>query len=80
MINSYSKMIKYSSIQGFANNIKQSSTSKPARICSCNSSKHAVCGSQSETKRVEKDNKFAVYVSAVDQLNHTVNASIHIVM
>ena len=68
-------MVKYSSIQGFANNIEQTSTSKPVRICLCNSSKHVVCGLQPVTKRIEKDKVF-VHVAAVDQLNHTVNGTI----
>ena len=58
-------MIKYSSIQGFANNIKQTSSSKPVKIYLCNSSKHVECGSQ--------DKMFAIQVAVVDQLNHTIN-------
>ena len=72
-----SKIVKYSSYQGFANDIEQSSTSKPVRICLCNSSKHVVCGSQPITMRVEKDKAFAMHIAAVDQLNHTVNGTIH---
>ncbi len=70
-------MVKYSSIQGFANNIEQSSTSKPVRICLCNSTNQVVCGSQPVPRRVEKDEVFAIHVAAVDQLNHTVNATVH---
>ena len=76
-VNSYSKMVKYSSIPGFANTIEQSSTSKPVRICLCNSSMNVVCGSQPVTMRVKKDNVFAVHVAAVDHLNHTVNATVN---
>ena len=72
-----SKIVKYSSYQGFANNIEQSSTSKPVRICLCNSSRHVICGSQPVTRRVEKDKAFAMHIAAVDQLNHTVNGTIH---
>ena len=78
-VNSYSKnlMVKYSSIQGFANNIEQTSTSKPVRVCLCNSSNHVVCGLQPITMRVKKDKVFAMHVAAVDQLNHMVNGTIH---
>ena len=76
-VNSYSNLIKYSSIQGFADDIEHSSTSKPVRICLCNSTKHVVCGSQPVTNRVKKDEEFTIHVAAVDQMNHTVNATIH---
>ena len=76
-VNSYRKIVKYSSIPGFANNIEQTSTSKPVRVCLCNSSNHVVCGLQPATMRVKKDKVFAMHIAAVDQLNHTVNGTIH---
>ena len=76
-VNSYTKMVEYSSIQGFAKSIEKTSSSKPVRICLCNSAKQVKCGSRPITFRVKKDKTFNVYVAAVDQMNHTVNATIH---
>jgi predicted outer membrane repeat protein len=76
-VNSYSyKSVTYSSIHGFSNNIEQSSTSKPVRICLCNSTNQVVCNSQPVTSRIMKDEPFTIYAAAVDQLNHTVNATV----
>ena len=76
-VNSYGRMVNYSSIQGFADDIEQSSTSKPVRICLCNLTKHVVCDLQPVAEKIEKDKVFAIHIAAVDQLNHLVNGTIH---
>ena len=51
-------------------------SSQPVRVCFCNSEQEPDCSYQPPTIRVEKGKAFNVSLVAVDQVHHTINASI----
>ena len=51
-------------------------SSQPVRVCFCNSEQEPDCSYQPPTIRVEKGKTFYMSLVAVDQVNHTINASI----
>ena len=76
-VNNFDTNIKYSNIQGFADYILNSTSSKPVRLCLCDSMERAECGLEPTSIPAEKDKKFMLKVVAVDHVNHTVNATIY---
>ena len=75
-VSSY-RILRYSTVQGYVRSIEQNSSSKPVRVCLCIATKQVECGFQPTTITIKKDEKFAMHIAAVDQMNHTVKAMIH---
>ena len=75
-VNNFDKSIKYSTLQGFADSILNSTSSKPVRVCLCDSKQRADCGLEPTPITVKKDKKFILKIAAVDQVNCTVNATV----
>ena len=75
--------IHYSGITYFgniSNTELDSISSRPVRVCFCNSEHKPDCSYQPPTIRVQKGKEFNVSLVAVDQVNHTVNADISSVL
>ena len=76
-VNIFGKRVRYSSISGYANKISNTSTSKPVRICKCNSKDDTDCDAEHNAIKVYKGEKFSLYIAAIDHLRHMVNATVH---
>ena len=70
---------KYSNVAGFAEGIVNDTSSHPVKVCSCsaNGNRNGTCTSEESKKTVKKGETFSLYVVAIDQMNHTTNATIH---
>ena len=76
IINAFGKSFKYSSLQGFAKSIVNSTTSKAVRLCPCSLQGKVQCGSITSLNKIMKNERFVLSVAAVDHVNHTMNATI----
>ena len=63
-------------LQNISNTYIHSISSRPVRVCFCNSEHEPDCSYQLSTITVKKGETFNVPVVAVDQVNNTVNANI----
>ena len=70
---------KYSNVPGFADNILNETSSHPVKVCLCspNRTRDEICINDKIEKYVNKGETFSLYVVAIDQMNHTINATIH---
>ena len=70
---------KYSNVPGFANNILNESSSHPVKVCLCspNGTRDEICTNDKIEKYVNKGETFSLFVVAIDQMNHTIDATIH---
>ena len=72
---------KYSKVPCFADNILNDTSSHPIKLCLCspNGTMHEICINNEIEKSVtvKKGETFSLYVVAIDQMNHTINATIH---
>ena len=75
IINAFGKSFKYSSVEKFATNILNSTTSKAVRLCPCTLQGKVKCGSITSLN-VMKNERFVLSVAVVDHVNHTMNATI----
>ena len=70
--------VNYSSIPGYADDIVNDTSSDPVKLYSCDENGKAICGYKSCEVTAEKGKNFTMKVLAVDQVNRTVNATVHI--
>ena len=73
----FDRIIKYSSMFGFADYILNSTSSKPVRLCLCDSIGRIDCDLKPTPISAKKDEKFILKIAAVDHVNHTVNTTIY---
>ena len=73
----FDRIIKYSSMLGFADYILNSTSSKPVRLCLCDSIGRIDCDLKPTLISAKKDEKFILKIAAVDHVNHTMNATIY---
>ena len=73
----FDRTIKYSSMQGFADYILNSTSSKPVRLCLCDSLEGIDCGLKPAPIPVKREVTFVLKIAAIDHVNHTVNATIY---
>ena len=70
--------VNYSSVPGYADDILDDASSDPVKLYACDENGIAICGYKSCQVTVKKGEKFTLKVFAVDHVNHTVNATVHI--
>ena len=77
-VNSFgTKSIKYAEQDGAFNGILNNTASYPVRVCFCTSHNNMNCTYQPKDIKVLKGNNFTITLASVDQVNHTVDATIH---
>ena len=69
--------VQYSSVHGFANGIVEDTSSHPVKMCTCSQNGTAICSHEAHAVKAKKGENFTLNVVAVDQVNHTINATIN---
>ena len=76
-VNAFGKNIRYTNIPNSVESILNDTTSDPVRVCLCNPNSDVVsCSYTPKVKHFRKGNNLTLTLAAVDQLNHTVPATI----
>ena len=76
-VNAFGKNIRYANIPNSFDSIMNDTTSDPVRVCICNPGSDAVnCSYVPKVKHFRKGSNLTLKLAAVDQLNHTVPATI----
>jgi hypothetical protein len=76
-VNAFGKNIRYANIPNSVDSIVNDTTSDPVRVCICNPNSDAVnCSYVTKVQPFRKGGNLTLRVAAVDQLNHTVPATI----
>ena len=76
-VNAFGRNIRYSNIPNSVDSIINDTTSDPVRVCICNPDSNTVnCSYIPKVKHFRKGSNLTLKLAAVDQLNHTVPATI----
>ena len=68
----------YSSVPGHVDDIVNDTSSDPVKLYACDENGKALCSYQSCQVKAKKGKAFTMKVFAVDQVNHTINATVHV--
>ena len=67
-------------LQGLSNIKISQISSTPVRICYCSTYNHPNCSLEYDSFSLQRGKNLPLYLAVVDQVNHTVNGTVHIVI